>query len=230
MEGVALQSLLAVISDDQAVRDLRSYFIGGTGSPPFTGARFEVLDGGGSRDDVRDRITPWDILAVQCLSVTVPAAVAVDLIDGVLGRQLGALLHDIPTNVALGDADASIHVSDRSSADQAWRLLDAQDDVGWVIAGKVMARKRPHLIPVWDKVVRCAFGRPRNAWLWLDDLLRQQDSELKTRLDELHRAAELPDSISRIRVLDVVIWMRHRPSHRSVQCPGLAIPRAESEG
>ena len=63
-------------------------------------------------------------------------------------------------------------VKNGRDADQAWRLLKAQDDVGWVTAGKLLARKRPRLIPVWDNVVRCALGRPANAWIWLDDQLR----------------------------------------------------------
>ena len=89
-----------------------------------------------------------------------------------------------------------------------------------MIAGKLMARKRPKLIPVWDNVVKCAAGRSKNAWLWLDGLLRQ-DARLNSQLDQLHHAAGLPDLVSRLRVLDVVIWMRHRPVHRSTSCRGM---------
>jgi hypothetical protein len=84
-----------------------------------------------------------------------------------LGIQVSALLRHIPATLALGEPGARVHVLDSSPADQAWHLLDARDGVGWVIAGKLLARKRPHLIPVWDHVVRCAMGYPENAWLWL---------------------------------------------------------------
>jgi len=32
------------------------------------------------------------------------------------------------------------------------------------MAGKLLARKRPSLIPVYDEIVRCAFGWPENIW------------------------------------------------------------------
>lgn len=107
-------------------------------------------------------------------------------------------------------------------AELAWNLLRTQDNVGWVIADKLLARKRPNLIPVWDNVVKCASGRPKNAWLRLDGLLRQ-DARLKSQLRQLHQAAELPDLVSMLRVLDVVIWMRHRPAHRSTGCRGISL-------
>jgi hypothetical protein len=94
--------------------------------------------------------------------------------------------------------------------------------VGWVIAGKILARKRPRLVPVWDNVVKCANGRPSNAWLWLGELLAQ-DISLADRLEDLHHQAELPDLVSRLRVLDVAIWMRHRRDHRPARCSGMRL-------
>jgi hypothetical protein len=218
--------LLNVLCDDRSVADLRDYFNidHPRDRPGYTGARFESLGGGGDRDEVRDKITPWDLLSLQCLSVTMPIPVALDLVEGSLGRDISCRLQQIPVNVALGEPGARSHVLDRSHADQAWRLLNTQTGVGMAIAGKLMARKRPHLIPVWDSVVKCAFGNPDNAWLWLDELISQSDNELKARLDELHREAQLPEFVSRIRVLDVVVWMRHHDVHRRYKlssCPGL---------
>src|SRR5215467_8172027 len=50
--------LTEILTDDQACRDLRFYF--GIGRergelPPYTGGRFELLDGGGDRTEVCDR-------------------------------------------------------------------------------------------------------------------------------------------------------------------------------
>jgi len=215
--------LLNVLCADRSVNDLRAYFnIDRPDGPPrYTGARFEALDAGGGRDDVRDKITPWDLLALQCLSVTMPAPVALDLVEGPLGQEASGLLRDIPTGIALGEPGARQHMLDRSHADKMWKLLKKQDDVGFVIAGKLMARKRPDLIPVWDNVVKCAFGRPPNAWLWLDELISHPDGAVKAQLDKLHQAAHLSELVSRIRVLDVVVWMRHHHEHRSSRCPGL---------
>ncbi len=54
---------------------------------------------------------------------------------------MSGLLSKIPADVGLGTGDAGSLVEDGREADQAWRLLKAQDDVGWVTAGKLLARK-----------------------------------------------------------------------------------------
>ncbi|MFJ4203507.1 DUF6308 family protein [Streptomyces sviceus] len=101
-------------------------------------------------------------------------------------------------------------MADGSSADQAWGLLCEQYGVNWVIAGKVLARKRPRLLPVYDRVVRCAVGRPRSFWLALHAALREDDAALHRQLLELRQAARLPEAVSVLRVCDVVVWMSHR--------------------
>ncbi|MFF4147785.1 DUF6308 family protein [Streptomyces sp. NPDC001698] len=67
-----------LLSAEQVLGDLRRYF--GIGMPPggvpFTGSRLEHLAGGGDRPEVADRFTAEDLIAVQTLSVTVPASVA----------------------------------------------------------------------------------------------------------------------------------------------------------
>jgi hypothetical protein len=37
---------------------------------------------------------------------------------------------------------------------------------------KVLARKRPQLVPACDNAVKVRFGRPWNAWPWLNGHLR----------------------------------------------------------
>lgn len=222
-----IEELLRILRDDRSVPELRTYFNIDTpdAAPRYTGARFDTLGCGGGRDEVRDVITPYDLLAVACLDVTVPTPVALELVEGPLGREIGACLRGIPTGVALGEAGARECVEPGSFAVEAWELLKASDNVGWVIAGKVLARKRPRLIPVWDTVVKCAFGRPKGAWLWLDGCLR--DGRLGTELDRLHQAADLSELVFPLRVLDVVLWMRHRDEHHRARCPGLNPPPAD---
>lgn len=201
----------AFIADPQAVVDLRRYF--GIDLPPggvpFTGSRFEHLAGGGDRPEVADRITAEDLVAVQTLSVTVPASVALDILEGPLGARLSGLLHDIPRDINMVDADADV-VADGSPADQAWHLLRDQADVGWVIAGKILARKRPRLLPVYDRVVRCAVGRPPSFWLALHTALREDHCALHRQLLALRQVAEVPETVSALRVCDVAVWMNHR--------------------
>lgn len=220
---LSLEQVLETLTDPQSVPDLRRYFIPdpASGSLVFSGRRFESLGAGCPQEGDRNRFTPADLLAVQCLSVTVPIEVALNLLEGDLGQQVSCLLSRVPADVVLGTGAARSLVEGGSEADQAWHLLEAQDGVGWVTAGKLLARKRPRLIPVWDHVVRCALGHPTGAWLWLDKLLRAEEAVVMRRLEALCRQAELPPGISLLRVFDVVIWMRHHDSHRSSRCLGL---------
>ncbi|GKQ40722.1 hypothetical protein ALMP_72450 [Streptomyces sp. A012304] len=208
-----------LLSAERVVGDLRRYF--GIGMPPggvpFTGSRFEHLAGGGDRPEAADRITAEDLVAVQTLSVTVPAPVALDILEGPLGARLSGLLQAIPRDIDMADAEADV-VSDGSPADQAWHLLRDQPDVGWVIAGKILARKRPRLLPVYDRVVRCAVGRPPSFWLALHTALREDDAALHRQLLELRQVAGVPETVSALRVCDVAVWMEHRAEGHA--CPG----------
>ncbi|MET7906602.1 DUF6308 family protein [Streptomyces sp. NPDC005355] len=86
------------ITSDQASADLRRYFGIGLqpGAMPYAGSRFEHLAGGGDRPAVATAITAEDLVAVQTLSVTVPAQATLDLLEGGLGAQLSKLLSSIP--------------------------------------------------------------------------------------------------------------------------------------
>lgn len=205
------QRLRVLLSSERVVGDLRGYF--GIGLPPgavaFTGSRFEHLAGGGDRPEVADLVTAEDLVAVQSLSVTVPASVALDLLEGPLGARLSDLLQVIPRHIDMADADALV-VSDGSPAYQAWHLLCDQHGVNWVIAGKILARKRPGLLPVYDRVVRCAVGRPPSFWLALHTALREDDCALHRQLLVLRQVAGVPETVSTLRVCDVAVWMSHR--------------------
>ncbi|WP_203843145.1 DUF6308 family protein [Winogradskya humida] len=206
--------LTEIVRGEGALEDVRAYFH--EARPRlFTGRRFEALAGGGDRPGTRDIITADDIVAVQMLSVSVPAEVSIDLLDGRLGRAMSDLLPEIPTGVELGAAEARKLVEDGGPADRAWHLLKSQTDVGYVTAGKLMARKRPHLIPVYDDVVSCLFGRPDHVWLRLHDLLAADDGELHKELTHVRGRAGLSANVGLIRVLDVVLWMSHHQLHRS---------------
>jgi len=213
---IGTEEVLEVLGDDRSLADLSRYFGNGLEQAPFTGSRFNSL---GAND--RDRITASDILAVQCLSVTIPIHVTLDLLEGVLGASVADLLADVPDDVDLGSHAATVHVVPGASADQAWHLLDAETGVGWVTAGKLLARKRPRLLPVYDTIVRCALGKPAPGAVWSAYHRLLQSPDIIERLDGLHRQAGLPPEVPRLRVLDVVLWMRHRRAHRPGACPGL---------
>ncbi|MEU2169569.1 DUF6308 family protein [Micromonospora chersina] len=218
-----LPEVLAVLDDSRSVPDLERYF-GTVGNSSFTGGQFERLGGGGDRASVRDAITAEDLVAVELLSVRVPPRTALDLLQGALGDAVTAELREIPTTIELGSAEASPLIDRRGPADRAWRLLKNADGIGWVVAGKLLARKRPKLVPVYDEVVSCAFRTRKGFWCWLHGMLTEENKVLAERLTRLRRRAGLPDAISLLRVLDVVVWMRHRDEHTGYRCRGIRLP------
>ncbi|MFE2944924.1 DUF6308 family protein [Streptomyces sp. NPDC059255] len=212
------QRLSVVLGAEGVVDDLRRYYGVGlpSGMAAFTGSRFEHLAGGGDRPEVADRFTAEDLVAVQTLSVTVPASVALDILEGRLGVRLSGLLQAIAWDIDMVDAEADVLAE--GSADQAWHLLCAQHGVDWVIAGKLLARKRPRLLPAYDRVVRCALGRPRPSfWLALHAALRADDRALHRQLLALRQIAGVPETVSALRVCDVAVWMGHRAEGHA--CP-----------
>ncbi|XTZ14367.1 DUF6308 family protein [Micromonospora echinospora] len=215
-----LSELVALLDDERSTADLRTYF---TATPEwfFTGSRFESL-GYGNQVLHRDVVTAEDLIAVEMLNARVPAPVALELLEGGLGHQISDELRAIPTALDLSDEKAKPYIEDGGPADRAWHLLAARQGVGKAIAGKLLARKRPRLIPVYDDVVACALRGRRGFWLWLHEQLRADDLLLTRKLRELRTNAAIPGLVSDVRVLDVVLWMRHRRHHRPHNCPGLS--------
>ena len=198
-----------------AADDVARYFAEpGQGNGTYSGRHFERLGGGGDHPDHADRITAEDLIAVQTLSVTVPPEVSVQLLEGDLGAKVAAHLRAIPTDVSLLEPGAAPHVADGSPADQCWHLLvsNAAPDVGPTKASKLLARKRPQLLPVYDDVLRCALGHPASFWTTLHQTLVEQP-QLGRTLTALQTRA--PKHVSTLRVVDVVVWMAHQHEHRT---------------
>lgn len=222
--GLSVGRLLEALRDPTSESDLRRYYGVGARSeapPAFTGSRFELLGGGGDDEKIQDTITATDLVAVGMLGVRIPARVCLDLLEGDLGREINDQLSFIPTDVQLvGHPQAAAWLVDDSHADRAWKHLRDQEGVGFVIAGKILARKRPRLIPVYDNVVRCAIGHPNRAWEWFGSVCGSD--LIHAELARLHHDAELPLEVGLLRVLDVVVWMRHRDHHTGTACKGIS--------
>ncbi|WP_229076629.1 DUF6308 family protein [Actinoplanes sp. DH11] len=198
----------------------------------YTGRWFETLGGGGAHDAVRNRITGDDLIAVEGLSVEIPAEARRDLIDGPLGASIGSRLAEIPTAVPITDPRAALLLRPGGDADEAHKELKAARYVhrrrdltlGHVIAGKLLARKRPELIPVYDSRVKCQLGRPAEFWLPLHQRFAGDGGALSAALTDARVAAGVADLTSDLRALDVVLWMRHEDRYgtcqKSAKCPG----------
>nr|WP_237688267.1 DUF6308 family protein [Arthrobacter jiangjiafuii] len=180
-----------------------------------TGARFDSWAGGGDAPDVVNAITADDMLAASFLSVPFEPAAVIGLLAE---RQLDitALLTEIPVDLDLADVthdDFKAHLGEESPAWKLWNILRGKEDGGWGIgptrASKLMARKRPRLIPIWDSVVGEEIGLKSSLTQWTDwhEMLTQDGKALATRLDNIRDQAEVPYPVSQLRVMDVVLWM-----------------------
>jgi hypothetical protein len=149
------------------------------------------------------------------LSVEVKHQTALKILGPEAGR-ITELLSRIPVSVDLVDVDFhdprySYMNPENGEAYELWRLLTSFHKIGWVIAGKLMARKRPRLIPVYDRVVRDEIIRveghkPDSYWQWLQARLAKDDKALHSQLIQLKESSKLPESISPLRVFDVLVW------------------------
>jgi uncharacterized protein DUF6308 len=151
----------------------------------------------------RDAITADDLLAVSLLDITWRPGAVRDLLEN-RAELLSELLAGIRSDRDLWEATDA----DLAAIDPMWQALVGVEGVGTATASKLLARKRPRLCPVSDKVAVQAVGVPGSTWAALRALL--SDPAARTAIERL-RPASAPD-VSLLRILDVAIWARHSPS------------------
>ena len=173
----------------------------------FAGMTFSTLG-----DNPPDQLTPADLLAVSLLDITWRP----DVVQRLLGSdrpQLAGLLAGISTDVDLWLATDA----DLGAVDAAWDALLDIPGVGTASAAKLLARKRPRLCPITDKVVIRAAGLPGLTWEVLRCLL--QDPGVRAEIEALRPAEAAGTSL--LHILDVAIWLAHSNS-RAAQRARLA--------
>lgn len=181
---------------DLAVMALRSYY--GI-NHHYTGSAFDsLLD-----PTTPDTYTAKDMLAVSMLSVTVPARAALCLLEGEADEALAVVAHrtSLWTHPEMLDRDGS--------AWALWRLVESHHNVGSTIASKLLAVKRPDLLPIYDQHVAEALHFGESYWSFWQDVARSPS--VKGLTDAVRLAmveAGAPDSVTTLRAIDVVVWMR----------------------
>lgn len=192
---------------DRLVPLLREYYAIHTDVPTYTGRWFDILGRGGDDVEQHHRITADDVLALQALSMRIPPSMSRELVSGDTGRKLNQLLQDVPIDVDLVDADEKL-IGSGSAADNFWQTVRTVPGADWVTAGKLLARKRPRLVPVYDSVVRATLGWPGTEfWHPLREQLRADSRALWVQLQRLRDEAGLRRDLTPLRVFDVVLWM-----------------------
>lgn len=192
-EGIAAR-IWQYIDDAEAVRVLKKYYAGG-----YSGCLF---DGDELRSQDADSFTPHDLVAVATLSVPLSGWAVHDMLQH--GEELSDLLAAVPPRTVLVDATDA----DLGHLFKLQRAFHGIRGIGHVSRSKLLAHKRPHLVPIRDRyVLRALTDRVGGSFTEpLRDALRSDRSVL-TRLREVQReAGEL--RLPAIRALDVIVWMR----------------------
>ncbi len=183
----------------------------GSNTSPRTGTRFDDWAGGGDHPDVANRITADDLVAVSFLSVDVKGRAAIGLLEKHPG-EISDLLRQIPVAVDLWNADVERLNRPGEAEYELWNLLRGHEYGKWGIgptrASKIMARKRPRLIPIYDSVVRPLMGLENSGGSWTAwHAALTNGTGLPERLESIRKAAGAPEYISTLRVMDIVLWM-----------------------
>ncbi|MFE1595443.1 DUF6308 family protein [Nocardia sp. NPDC058705] len=201
-----LPSALQTADDAAAIAALRRYY----GDPYlddgrcYVGAYFDSWKTAGDTTDSIDRFTADDLIAVSFLSVEVKPLAAREIL-ATRADRFADLLAQIGPDRDLADEHGPL-----TRSWPAWQLdtqLRQLPGVGRTIASKLLARKRPRLLPIWDTVIAAVLGTRDQHLEPIRIALRHNDHELDKRLRRIRAAAGLTEQISVLRTLDVIAWM-----------------------
>lgn len=181
---------------------------------PRTGSRFENWAGGGDAPEVVNEVTADDLVAVSFLSVKIPGSAAVGVLE-TYQDEVSDLLSRIPADLDLSvlePTDFGKVLGPGSPASELWDLLRGKRGGSWGIgqtkASKIMARKRPQLIPIYDSVIRPLMGLKNSALQWeVWHSALTDGTGLPQRLDVILKESGIDARPSRLRVMDIVLWM-----------------------
>jgi hypothetical protein len=199
----ALQHLFEDAGESSAVELLRDYF---TPLPTgrFSGAHFESFGGGGDRPAVANTFTADDLVAVTTLGVTLSGDAAIALLE-TRSSEFSELLGPITVERAFAELTFD-DIGEDWAVRAAYRSLITLPGVGQTKATKLLARKRPHLVPIQDSVITAELGVTSAYWKPLHRWLTDNGAANAARLEHLREQAGLGLRISVLRTFDVLAW------------------------
>lgn len=175
------------------------------GLPAYSGSQFEVI---AALNPDPYSIGPADFIAAAMLSVDIPAQAAIRLLvrDA---AEITDLLKQIPADRDIIDIDPDELITG-SAASKLWSVLRrGNDGMGRTRTSKLIAAKRPRLVPIWDSFVEKATGLDTaDYWRQFQLVLTADDHAVWTWLTDVRDlATNAPARVPNLRILDVLLWM-----------------------
>lgn len=160
-----------------------------------SGATFDLLE-----PNDPDVVGPADLLAAALVGAP-PSALAVrHLLDPAVARRVTARLRVIPTGADLWSARSQA----LDDAAELWSLFQEADGVGPVRAVKLLARKRPRLVPLVEPAGADLLELPADGhWATLRAVL--SDAGRRERLEAL-RPPGSDGRLPLLRLFDLAVW------------------------
>ena len=177
------------------------------------GATFDLLE-----PNVADVLGPADLLAAGLVGAPISAQAVRHLLDPAVAGQLTARLRAVAVDADLWSAP--VHDLDEAAA--LWSRLQEADGIGPVRATKLLARKRPRLVPLLDPAGVALLELPAEShWATLRAVLA--DSGRRARIEAL-RPVGADDRLPLLRLLDLAVWAASAAgrSERTGTVPGPA--------
>ncbi|WP_305093355.1 DUF6308 family protein [Prescottella sp. R16] len=198
--------------DDAAVEVLRRYFTEPLVKTGYlrSGARWDTWDSTGTRERDADVFTADDLVAVTMLAVEVSP-------DGaqILLRERGDEFTQLLAAVG-PDRDLVDEPHELTAESPVCRLETALwtvPSIGRTVASKLIARKRPRLFPIYDRVIGEVLDTKQAHLEPVRQALRADDGKLHRRLVSLREQAGLDESVPALRILTVLAWMQLKSPH-----------------
>ena len=177
----------------------------------YSGKHFEwFVTQSDSKQSGSKMFTPWDILAVEALSRTVPTETARWLFEPNSKRDelhAESLRSLVPGRDSLWTCDEKL-LDEGGALRGLYKLLRKQSGLGYVTASKLLATKFPAVVPIRDSKVETLLGleKSREWWSPIRKLFVVPDQSLAGYLDELKVPAVVGE-VTTLRRLDVILWM-----------------------
>ncbi|MBM7502338.1 hypothetical protein JOD52_003178 [Brachybacterium muris] len=192
-------------NEEKLVGYLKEYSAGGS----YTGAYFNELTTTTSSDP--NRIDIADVASLSLLSVTLKPEAVGHLIGNVeVSEKLERHLSAQPDRDLATLTPVEAEALEAGNLNDVWNLIQQANGVGRTRTSKLLARKRPRLIPIWDSVIAEVLDLPTSKDMWKifhAALTQEGEQTLDDRLGELALKAGVAERYSRLRVLDILAWM-----------------------